>query len=143
MGLETAFLFSHPYFEFPILPLPKPRPRFARGHAYTPHKYKQFEAHVRGLFLRQAAHLDLAFPLKGPLALTACFVLPRPKTQKTRAHPYVKPDLDNFLKALLDAINGAAWDDDGQIVTITATKTYVDDAVKIPSILFSVEPLGE
>ena len=38
--------------------------------------------------------------------------------------PYIKPDLDNFLKLLLDALNGTIIPDDAQITTIVARKRW-------------------
>ena len=38
--------------------------------------------------------------------------------------PTKKPDIDNMQKAVLDALNGLAWDDDSQIVKVTAEKEY-------------------
>lgn len=38
--------------------------------------------------------------------------------------PYIKPDLDNFVKLLLDAINGTIVPDDAQITTIVARKRW-------------------
>jgi Holliday junction resolvase RusA-like endonuclease len=35
----------------------------------------------------------------------------------------LKGDIDNYVKLTLDALNGAAWEDDGQVVRITAVKT--------------------
>lgn len=37
-----------------------------------------------------------------------------------------KPDLDNLVKALKDALTGIVWKDDAQIVSLCARKTYGD-----------------
>ena len=34
----------------------------------------------------------------------------------------LRGDLDNYVKLTLDALNKVAWDDDGQVVRITAVK---------------------
>lgn len=34
----------------------------------------------------------------------------------------LRGDLDNYLKTCLDSLNGIAWDDDRQVVKITAVK---------------------
>lgn len=49
------------------------------------------------------------------------------KTQKAlygEIFPTTKPDLDNQIKTILDALNGYAFDDDSQIVEIGARKVY-------------------
>jgi Holliday junction resolvase RusA-like endonuclease len=38
--------------------------------------------------------------------------------------PVGKPDLDNLLKAVLDAINAIVFADDSQVVSLLASKTY-------------------
>lgn len=35
-----------------------------------------------------------------------------------------KPDIDNYVKALLDSLNGLAFSDDGQVAEIHAVKRY-------------------
>lgn len=37
---------------------------------------------------------------------------------------FVKPDLDNYEKALMDAINGICYKDDGQVAKKNAEKFY-------------------
>ena len=65
--------------------------------------------------------------LAGPLAVTIWFYIERPKTV-TRTHPSVKPDIDKLVRAILDAATSAsAWDDDSQVVYISARKQYADD----------------
>ena len=36
-----------------------------------------------------------------------------------------KPDIDNIIKSIQDGLNGVAYDDDCQVVSITANKIYI------------------
>jgi Holliday junction resolvase RusA-like endonuclease len=69
----------------------------------------------------------------GPMTVGLEFRLPRPKAllkrdgtpRDERKTPAVKPDLDKLVRAILDAITEAgAWVDDGQVVSVYATKVY-------------------
>ena len=59
----------------------------------------------------------------GVVAVTMHFYLPRPKRGKYK-HPIDRRDVDNLAKAVLDALNGLAWDDDGQVCILTGRKSY-------------------
>lgn len=37
-----------------------------------------------------------------------------------------KPDLDNLIKAVKDALNGIVWHDDSQVFLVTAEKIYTE-----------------
>lgn len=54
------------------------------------------------------------------------FYLPRPKRGKY-TDPIDRRDLDNLAKCVLDALNGIAWDDDGQVCELFLYKFYADD----------------
>ena len=41
--------------------------------------------------------------------------------------PSVKPDIDNFIKIICDALNGIVWIDDKQVVQVNAAKLYSDN----------------
>jgi Holliday junction resolvase RusA-like endonuclease len=98
------------------------------GHirTYTPttHPVNAFKAAVQAA-LSASGHAE---PLSGPLSLDVLFVMPRPlaKIWKTRPMPRYrhakKPDLDNLLKSLKDALTGLAWRDDAQVDMIHAIK---------------------
>lgn len=45
-------------------------------------------------------------------------------------HHIVKPDVDNLIKFVLDALTGLYWVDDNQIINISARKMYVDKESK-------------
>lgn len=117
----------------PGTPVPKARARTVaqggRVHAYTPEATKAWETKVQ-LWARRAALYIPDAPLAGPLAVTMVFYLPRPQRCK-REHPSVRPDVDNYAKAVLDALNGVVWRDDGQIVQLAASKVYGDPRVEI------------
>jgi Holliday junction resolvase RusA-like endonuclease len=43
-------------------------------------------------------------------------------------HPTGKPDLDNCVKLLMDALNGILWRDDAQVTDIAVIKRYAEIA---------------
>lgn len=64
-------------------------------------------------------------PYVGAMEVVLTFLLPRPKTVKC-AHPTAKNDLDKLTRTVLDALTGIVWEDDGQVVKLTAMKAYAD-----------------
>lgn len=75
-------------------------------------------------------------PLEGPLALTASFVLPRPKSApKARWAPHGRPDLSHLLRALEDALTQSGLIvDDAQFVDEHPVKVYGP----LPGVTFTV-----
>lgn len=112
-------------------PTAKGRPRVVvrNGHAraYTPSKTQQAEWRIRTEWI--AAHG--VSPLEGPLAIDVIVYVAMPKSvpQKRRevAMPTTRPDGDNYLKTVLDALNEVAWKDDSQVVDIRVAKRYALD----------------
>lgn len=96
-------------------PVPKGRPRVYQGHGVTPKRTRLAEARVRRLF--REAYPD-AEPLHGTVRLDAEFWMP----QRGR------PDRDNLLKLVQDALNGIAFDDDSQ-VDFGETSKFTPDAL--------------
>ena len=46
------------------------------------------------------------------------------QARKGVIRPTTKPDIDNYVKQIFDALNGLVWEDDAQIVTIHGRKFY-------------------
>lgn len=97
-------------------PRPKERPRLGRGgRVYTPERTKQYE---RAVAQQGALWCGPAWSRHGTYRVTLFFVF--------KSEP--RCDVDNCAKAVLDALNGIAWDDDKQVVELRASKYAEDDA---------------
>jgi Holliday junction resolvase RusA-like endonuclease len=134
-------------FTVPGPPVAAARARFARvgNHVrtYAPKGNVDYTARVRDAFLRQIDDEALAaapFPRGVPLQIEATFYFPRPKghfgtgrnADKLKASApkwhTTKPDVDNCLKLLKDALKGLAWHDDSQIARYgQVEKLYVEN----------------
>lgn len=118
-------------------PVAQGRPKFSRicGHvtAYDPEKSKNYKALVRSEAQR-IYEMDKTFsPIDGPcyMTLTVGRSVPKSWSKKMKAmairgeiRPTSKPDLDNYVKGILDAINTVIVKDDSRIVGINAIKIY-------------------
>lgn len=131
--METAIEYDW-NFEIAMDPVPKGRPRFtSKGFAYTPPKTRKAEEFLSKMLNLQAPKT----PFEGPISVRVIIFLPKPKSTK-RKYPHVRPDLDNFVKLVLDGAQKAGiFNDDGQICDLLCYKRYSEEA----RIILSVNPL--
>ncbi len=125
----------------PSIPGPaigKGRPRFSRksGAAFTPAKTRNHEAFVKMLAMEaMGAEFDFR-PFDTPCALIVqifCTIPPSwPKAKREAAKANIirpgKPDIDNVIKSIGDAMNGVVYTDDNLIYRVEATKMFADVA---------------
>ena len=98
-------------------PIACPRPRVTRqGRVYYPVKYREWIKDMRGRLA------DMHVP-EGALHVELTFVVKRPKKMRKgdRIIHSKRPDLDNMVKAVLDAL---PIPDDAVVCSITAKKFY-------------------
>ncbi|WP_252227100.1 RusA family crossover junction endodeoxyribonuclease [Caldicoprobacter algeriensis] len=115
----------------PGKPLGKQRPRVLKnGITYTPAQTVNYETYIKQLFATEYKRHE---PFRGPvkMQITAYFPIPQSvseakKTLMARGNirPTKKPDVDNIIKIICDALNGLAYQDDKQIVECTVEKYY-------------------
>ena len=123
----------HVMFNVDCNPVGKQRPRFRRVgnfvRTYSPQATLDFEGLIRNAAERAMGGMQ---PLETPVALY-CYVrlAPAQSYSKKRLRACLegserpkKPDLDNVVKAVQDALNGVIYKDDVQIVSLHATKKY-------------------
>ena len=102
----------------------KPRPRFNRIGAhvrtYTPNNGERFEELVRNSYMAQCGDMH-----KGSVNVEIAYrrALPKSRPKKVESEPDLfKPDVDNVAKAVLDALNGVAFEDDKDVVSLKVEK---------------------
>lgn len=119
-------------FTIPGKPKGKGRPRFTGKRTYTPKATADYEKMIRCEYVRQAGKRD---PIEGPVkAVISCYYqIPKSDNKAKRKAKVVgeipatgKPDLDNVAKAVLDSLNGLAFEDDSQVVSLLVTKQYAE-----------------
>lgn len=114
----------------------KGRPKFSTvgGYpkAYTPKKTKQQEELIKYEFIRQAGpnYTNRECPVY--VSIEVGYRIPKSTSKKKTAEMLEnydivlkKPDLDNVVKLILDALNGIAYRDDSQIIALDATKAWM------------------
>lgn len=118
-------------------PIAKKRPRFARrGKFVSTYNDQQTE---EGKFIAQAlAQLNGKSPVTGPVMLKLSCYKSRPKghygtgrnagklKKSAPWFPTTKPDLDNYVKFVLDCLNEIVFKDDAQVVMESSVKHYSD-----------------
>ena len=122
-------------FTVPGDPVPQPRARVStRGgfaRAYVPathpvHAYRQAVA--------DAARAAGAGVHGEPVSVVIDLVWERPKSHlrksgvKPDAPVLPRADVDNAAKAVLDSLNGVAWEDDSQVQRLVVEKSYGTEA---------------
>lgn len=125
-------------FFVPGKPVGKGRPRFTRsGNTFTPEKTRAYEASV-AWECRKA--MEGKLPSVHPQRVSVEVMVKPPKSwSKAKTKNALggliapgRPDIDNYLKAVLDGCNGVAFLDDSQVVAVYATKRYAEtDGVRV------------
>lgn len=135
-------------FIIPGEPQGKARPRVVRmksgrSMSYTPDKTVAYEELVRQRFLAEAQGRRFADDAPIDIIITAFLSIPKSVSKQKQMlmtsgalFPQKKPDLDNVMKIVCDALNGFAYRDDAQIVNAKICKRWSSD---IPSVWVTIE----
>lgn len=133
-------------FTIPGKPVGQGRPRFSRHgrfvQTYDPPKSRQYKAKA----IQYEQTIYSGQPLESDLKVTvrAYFEVPKSYTKKRRTaclanveKPSKKPDIDNIVKGIMDAMNGIIYSDDKQVVRLEAFKEYAEE----PCVKVTVEEI--
>ena len=112
-------------FQVYVKPVPASRPVVTKNGTFYKKIYSDYKE-----MLTQFAKLAKSAPKSDkPLFLKCrfCFEVPKSWSKVKKANTYYhtgKPDLDNLVKALKDALNGVIYVDDAQVCRLDAEKHY-------------------
>lgn len=110
---------------FRIKPKVKQRPRMTRtGRAYTPKETLKYEHAIADMYNGPRFDHEL---LSVKIRLTHDEVELQVEELKTNPKfempkKKLRGDIDNYAKAILDALNGVAWSDDSKVVVLYVEK---------------------
>lgn len=139
-GRETISL------TIPGEPIAKPRAKgWFNQKTKILHHYYSDKSGIKGYeeYIRETCFKLFKRPVDGPVEIEAEFIFPRPKAMiwKKKPMPRVdkitKPDYDNLLKSLTDAMNGVVFRDDGQ-VTRGSWKKSIAGGDEIPRTIVTI-----
>jgi Holliday junction resolvase RusA-like endonuclease len=131
-------------------PQPQPRPRAYVGRhgsarVYNPSTADAWRDTVAMAVASRRPRNFVRFA--GPVRVAAIFRLPRPARHYGASGRLLsreiaccrKPDLDNLIKAVLDALNDCGvWGDDAQVSSLSCVKRYVARDEQ-PGVLLTIE----
>lgn len=125
----------------------KGRPKFTMqvgyAKAYTPQKTRDYERLVQLSYLRYHKYCSS----KSLRVMIYIYINPNKNDSKklkiaklsNEVLPNKKPDIDNVVKAILDALNGVAYKDDTQINDLVVRRRHgLTEKVKV-----TIEEIGE
>jgi Holliday junction resolvase RusA-like endonuclease len=132
---------EHIVFEVYGNPIPQARPRVVkRGaniHTYNPEECESWKDSIR---LQALAHKPAEL-LDCPLSVKAVFRLQPPKSKRKKdIYASKKPDIDNLIKGLFDALEGIIYTCDSRIVELETRKQYSSTR---PGVWVSIKEMDE
>ncbi len=111
----------------------RPRVNTYTGQTYTPSDTKDYETLIKQYFKIKYPRYE---QLTGRISvkIISYFKIPKNMTKKDKEliskgllSPVKKPDIDNIVKIILDAMNKMAFKDDNQITKLETEKIYSDE----------------
>ena len=114
----------------------KQRPKITRSGNFTPKPTASYESYVKMLYVQAKLPMFIGAV---SLVVDVFMSVPVSDSKKNRALklnnqilPTKRPDLDNIVKSIKDALNKVAWADDSYVVNLIVKKRYAEnDSVTI------------
>lgn len=123
-------------FSIPLDPVPASRPRVSKWGTYYPARYRNYLKAAKDEVKKWASE-NLKAPLAGQLQASFQFHVKRPKTSKLECP---KPDLDNYVKSVLDCLSGFVFDDDSQVRRFVQVEKHWAEPPLAPQTFIHITP---
>lgn len=110
----------------------KGRPRFMRnGHTYTDKNTMAYEKLIQASYSKSTSYISQK---SVRISMYVCFAPNKTDTKKNKViklknslWPNKKPDIDNVIKIVLDALNKVAYSDDTQVNEIHVIRHWCEE----------------
>ena len=101
------------HFSVDVTPFPQPRPRVVNRHAFEPKRITDYKNAIKTI---AKIHMRGLEPCKNLVQVSLTFR----RNRRLGSHTF--GDIDNLVKAVLDALNGICYLDDALVVKLVAHK---------------------
>lgn len=113
-------------------PIGKQRPRMGRSSVYTPKETASYETFVKWCFAnakdKKMHEGEIMAEIKAYYPIPKSTSIKKQKLMlEEKIRPTKKPDCDNVAKIILDSLNGLAYKDDSQVVSLVINKFYSNE----------------
>lgn len=105
--------------------------KIQRMQSITPEQTKSYENLIRWKYKAAGGGYYANIPLQ--VEIQAFYPVPKSFSKAKREdalngviRPTTKPDCDNIIKVVLDALNGVAYYDDKQVISVSCSKYYAE-----------------
>lgn len=116
--------------------------RVGKMRSITPEQTKSYEDLIRWSYKAAGGGYYANIPLQ--VDIQAFYPIPQAFSKAKRndaingnLRPTTKPDCDNIIKVVLDALNGVAYCDDKQVICVSCNKYYREN----PRLEITINPL--
>lgn len=100
-------------------PKAKGRPRAGKYGMYTDKATREYEQAIKDAYVANGGPL-----FEGPVSMSVTFTKDKITItlNEIDAISSLRGDIDNYVKSIMDGLNGVAYKDDGQVLNIRAHK---------------------
>lgn len=100
-------------------PKAKGRPRAGKYGMYTDKATRQYEQAIKDAYIAQGGQM-----LEGPVSMSVTFTKDKItiSLKQIEGESCLRGDIDNYIKSIMDGLNGVAYADDGQVLNLKAHK---------------------
>lgn len=86
---------------------------------YTDKATREYEQAIKNAYIKQGGQL-----YEGPVGMSVTFTKDNITItlSEIEASSSLRGDIDNYLKSIMDGLNGVAYKDDGQVLNVKAHK---------------------
>lgn len=100
-------------------PKAKGRPRAGKFGMYTDKATREYEQSIKDAYVADGGPL-----FEGSVGMTVTFYKEKITItlDSTESVSPLRGDIDNYIKSIMDALNGVAYNDDGQVINLKAYK---------------------
>lgn len=131
----------------------KGRPKaFSRGNfttVYTAKEDKLYESQIASAYITDCGNVEPFGEVPLDMRVECYYEIPKAFSKKKTEEalqglvlPTKKPDADNILKSIMDALNGKAYPDDKFIIDIVITQRYAEQEKMVVTIS-EIKPDGQ